>query len=93
MQLVSLPLQQAHLGPLGTQRTPQQLCCCKTTPGLVSVEFHNYKDSVMRVARILWVPIALKDILQKVKGITLIESNQTQMVLVGVRQDVGPVGP
>jgi hypothetical protein len=64
------------LGASWNSKNPPAALLLQNNPSLVSVEFHNYKDSVMRVARILWVPIALKDILQKAKGITLIESNQ-----------------
>ncbi len=41
------------------------------------MEFHNYKDSVMRAARILRVPtMYLKDILHKAEGDHLDESTQ-----------------
>ncbi len=41
----------------------------------VLVKFHNHKDSVMRVAVILWVPTMHSgDIMQQAKGFILIKS-------------------
>ncbi len=61
----------------------------------VPVEFWDYKDSVMRVAMILWVPtICSRDILLHAKGDHLGWINWDQMVLEMVRRGkAGPVDP
>jgi hypothetical protein len=58
----------------------------------VPFKFHDYKDSVMRVAWILWVPTMLsRDILLQVKVDHLGRVHSDQMVLEMIRQGAGPV--
>ncbi len=49
----------------------------ETTGQCRTVKFRDYKDSVMRVAGILWVlTMPSKDILRQAKGIILVEFTQ-----------------
>ncbi len=52
-----------------TIEPPAALLLHTNHPSAVSVEFHNYNDSVMRVAGRLWVPtMCSRDILLQAKG-------------------------
>jgi hypothetical protein len=54
----------------------------KQQASAVSVGFCDYKDSVMRVARIIWVPtMSSKDILLQARGDHLGRVHPDQMVL------------
>jgi hypothetical protein len=59
----------------------------KQQASAVPVKFRDYKDSVMRVARILWVPtMRSRDILLQAKGDHLSQVHSDQMVLKMIRQ-------
>jgi hypothetical protein len=54
----------------------------KQQASAVPVRFHDYKDNVMRVAGILWVPtMCSRDILLQAKGYNLGRVHTDQMVL------------
>jgi hypothetical protein len=78
MLTVSLLFQRAHLWPLEKQEYPSaDLLLHTNCPSAVPVKFHNYNDSVTRVARRLQVPtMPSRDILLQAKEIILIESTQ-----------------
>jgi hypothetical protein len=70
MLLVSLLFQWAHLWPLEKPKNPPAAVLLDTiTSSAVPVEFHNYNNSVARVARISRVPTVFsRDILLQAKG-------------------------
>jgi hypothetical protein len=56
-------------------------------PSAVPIEFHNYKDSVMRAAGILWVStMHSRSILHETKRDHLDRVHSDQMVLEKIRQ-------
>jgi hypothetical protein len=68
-------------GLLKNHRTLQQLCCfiplAPPPPSAVQVKFHNYNDSVTKVARRLWVLLCAQGTFCfRPRGITFIESTQ-----------------
>jgi hypothetical protein len=85
MLSASLLFQRAHLWPLEKPyNPPAALLLHSNLPNAASVEFHNYNNSVMRVARSLQVPTRhSKDILLQVKGDHLVSD---QMVLEMIRR-------
>jgi hypothetical protein len=59
----------------------------KQQASAVLVEFYDYRDSVMRVAGILWVPtMHSRDILLQAKGDHLDRVHSDQMVLEMIRR-------
>ncbi len=83
---VSLLFQQAHLWPLGKPQNPPAALLLSNRPSALPVKFHNYNDSVKRVAGRLRVPtMHSRDILLQDKGDHLGQVHSDQMVLEMIR--------
>jgi hypothetical protein len=95
MLSVSLPFSGLTCSLLKTIEPPASLLLHTNRPSAVPVEFHNYNDSVTRVAGRLRVPIMCsRDILLQAKGDHLGRVNSDQMVLEMIRWgEAGPVEP
>jgi hypothetical protein len=87
MLSVSLLFQRSHLCPLEKPYNPPVALLLHTNrPSAVPVEFHNYNDSVTRVAGRLRVPtMRSRDILLQAKGDHLGQVHSGQMVLEMIR--------
>ncbi len=92
--LVSLPFQQAHLWRLGTQRTPSSSVASEQPSNAVPVKFTTYKDSVIRVAGMLWVPtVRPRDILQGPMGSPFSSTLRSEGSRGDQAGEAGPVEP
>jgi hypothetical protein len=82
-----LPFQRAHSWPFGRKEPPNNFVTSSQPHSRIPIVFHNYKDSVMRVAGIFWVPtMCSRDILlQQAKKDHFYQVYSDQMVLEMIR--------
>jgi hypothetical protein len=82
-----LPFQWAHSWPFGGKEPPNNFVTSSQPRSTTPIVFHNYKDSVMRVAGILRVPtMCSRDILlQQAKKDHFYQVYSDQMVLEMIR--------
>jgi hypothetical protein len=72
---------------MNSKQNKYRITNMKQQASAIPVEFHDYKDSDMRVAGILWVPtMHSRYILQQAKGDHLGRIHSDQMVLKMIRR-------